>query len=1783
MAYEAENAIYQRLSQALTFHPASVSLFTPDWTLEPGDVVSIVSGDETYDVPIYTMDLNWNGTAKTDIQSTGNQERQPLSPLKRKEYQNARRGYGTMRQLEEDVEQTVHQYQHFAEENDVYRRSMYKIVGVTYDENGNVIYQTDPVTGEIIYDDAGNPVPVYDENSNGSITGQVLETAQNYTRLYQQTLNAPEFDPTVTYPANSMVMYGGVVYKFTAEHTGDWTGLDVAVVPPLQSQITQNAQEISQKVSQGDLAGYMTITAMQSAFGNTAVAADGTITKAEFSTSVVDGIATAGITADKILIAGDTGIAGALTVAGYLFANDLFIENGAYVQDTIHVGGVHVYEDASFDGDITMTSTGTIQAGVIETEANIICGGDLSVTGDLTVTGTFSFDNISVDNVTATEYVTAAAFQIDDGGTPRTISELPVTIGGDEVSNLSILATGEAEALAIPDAITAVQIVPQADNPNVYELQTKTFHSNSTFTTISTFSRATTLTGGWGSSNTDAGMFSVDADPQDQHYKIKFNGTSGTADATLDIELGTITAYGSSSTMGTVPIYIGTYTESGTMAHQVELNRTTLIDSALINTWTQTGFATGYTAGQANANAIIYEGNINYARGDTNYSSNKLWVDVSATPALQLTDTSDPPQTTTTPKPSVTDTIEIPVTVTAATLTSTYANGTYTVTKSSGGKVSVDEADIDVGVTSYPIPATDAITDGRNSVEVSAVSWNTPQSRTDTTQAHDKYYSISGTVQLGYQTGVDGSGNPVYTNIGNPVGFGPQDITGVYNTGWTDGNNAGGNAMGVTGVWGTGNNSNVFTYSVAESATKQDTLTVSKGSVNVTAQWDSEDAVYNLSGTGSFTVGTQSFTQTPYSDPLVPTDAIAAGWRSARSSVSVPTSQQTANAYINVSVPSQTVGGSADSYRYSLDADNDYVYLKRTDVTPNVVVARATNSGGGYSKVHRGTWSVGSVNFTPSNDANDPATYSLSLEIASSLGTTASTTLSVRETSVTPSASTGASKPLYLSVKNDYVYILSANAEPNVNTNVLARTVNTGYENGQNSVTVTGASLVENLMVYDSTNRTATGPVDVTLSNGKQVRLYDIDFSDAYQEGLDGHSEVDNQEYQFVLEDDGTFWNTDDYVLDVSAVYQQGVEDAGHTVDYYAYIRRPAGSSAIGFYKPLSTNPNRPSTTMWGNGLKPNTEVLLLSTEVVTVGSSRYYHVMYDGFPGFIPAGFFTDSPMYHTPAQGDHGGWYNTVPVPTITGVAIKRIRHTSGYEGTMQLLMSPDMGTSGKYDSTWISAATYNGIQVTSGEDIETYLNKVYTTYYAVHSSEVYASTVPHKVEFDVTMDTGHKTVVLEFTSYAKVPSIVSASLQTVIHNSYDYIENISVYVNPDYASARNVTSDAVSASEYGNTVVTDNNVAAYLDTVYSSYYGTHSSRLYASTLAHKATFYVTYDIGSAKTVTIAFTSYAKAPVQTSITLDWIRHSSDVYASSIDVYVQPENISSGDISSQAVSQTQYNALHTTDTAGTYMSTVSGSYYGRHSINYYNGDMTHKAGFTVLYDDGYSESKIVEFNSYAVAPSVSYVDINSVCHVNVFFKGSVTPSGFDPIYTTYGSFTSVAKSSSEYGQLTVNGNMSDYFNTISSNVYAEHFIESKPTGNAEHIMQMTVHYSDGTSKNVTVRFNTKPIAETWDETSMTVNSIVHRSGAYIEDINTVYSTVFSSLPAHKYSTAVNSIPAVTAPREYFMSGNCWHNISEYNNDLTHRVNVTVTSTSNYGRTRTTDYVSSMVTRPTQM
>lgn len=81
--------VYDQLNSAPIQHPASARLFA-DWLLQAGDVVTVTSGNESYQVPVYNMEMTWKGSPIVEVDATGNKERPPLPALARRSYSGAR-------------------------------------------------------------------------------------------------------------------------------------------------------------------------------------------------------------------------------------------------------------------------------------------------------------------------------------------------------------------------------------------------------------------------------------------------------------------------------------------------------------------------------------------------------------------------------------------------------------------------------------------------------------------------------------------------------------------------------------------------------------------------------------------------------------------------------------------------------------------------------------------------------------------------------------------------------------------------------------------------------------------------------------------------------------------------------------------------------------------------------------------------------------------------------------------------------------------------------------------------------------------------------------------------------------------------------------------------------------------------------------------------------------------------------------------------------------------------------------------------------------------------------------------------------------------------------------------------------------------------------------------------------------------------------------------------------------------------------------------------------------
>lgn len=86
--------IYERLNGMQRHHPLDAETFA-DWSMEAGDTVKVTRGDDEYEAPVHTSTLMWKGGApKITVNSTGNEKRDPLTKVERR---NFGRGGGGVR------------------------------------------------------------------------------------------------------------------------------------------------------------------------------------------------------------------------------------------------------------------------------------------------------------------------------------------------------------------------------------------------------------------------------------------------------------------------------------------------------------------------------------------------------------------------------------------------------------------------------------------------------------------------------------------------------------------------------------------------------------------------------------------------------------------------------------------------------------------------------------------------------------------------------------------------------------------------------------------------------------------------------------------------------------------------------------------------------------------------------------------------------------------------------------------------------------------------------------------------------------------------------------------------------------------------------------------------------------------------------------------------------------------------------------------------------------------------------------------------------------------------------------------------------------------------------------------------------------------------------------------------------------------------------------------------------------------------------------------------------
>lgn len=81
--------IYSRLSAFAAFEPVMAHAVC-DWSIQAGDIITLLLDGVSYKFPVYCQTITWNGSARVDYESSGSDGRPVMSAENRKDYQTKR-------------------------------------------------------------------------------------------------------------------------------------------------------------------------------------------------------------------------------------------------------------------------------------------------------------------------------------------------------------------------------------------------------------------------------------------------------------------------------------------------------------------------------------------------------------------------------------------------------------------------------------------------------------------------------------------------------------------------------------------------------------------------------------------------------------------------------------------------------------------------------------------------------------------------------------------------------------------------------------------------------------------------------------------------------------------------------------------------------------------------------------------------------------------------------------------------------------------------------------------------------------------------------------------------------------------------------------------------------------------------------------------------------------------------------------------------------------------------------------------------------------------------------------------------------------------------------------------------------------------------------------------------------------------------------------------------------------------------------------------------------------
>ena len=697
------------------------------------------------------------------------------------------------------------------------------------------------------------------------------------------------------------------------------------------------------------------------------------------------------------------------------------------------------------------------------------------------------------------------------------------------------------------------------------------------------------------------------------------------------------------------------------------------------------------------------------------------------------------------------------------------------------------------------------------------------------------------------------------------------------------------------------------------------------------------------------------------------------------------------------------------------DEDTDYLSV---NVSTLMVAKSSTMSGTAQinSKTYKGTYSFsrssgGVVSIAGIATKTASATGEIALELSAPYATPFTWNATGHENKYSYTVKSG--------LKVDGSNVLS------YETNTLELNPEQAINHGKTLVTVSSATLSN--IVANSSTRSATATLTVTLDNGDTKSLTGVDVSDIYQAGLDGTGPITSHSFDFRLVDNsGAFVRTRQKSVDVSDVYQKGVDDATPATPKY-YIT--TDGDPIIMWK---SSPSGDYSNFCG-WLYPRTEVTVLGT------SGYFYQVSYDGVTGYIAQARveYSTSPTSSTNYPGKTG-WStfaeNGYTYYAKTNTANVNLREGPSTSYPIVLKMPKDAQLYCMYDPADLPADNQWNDVVYKKATHNLYLGSVDCSYINMEDATI------------------------------------TVTVNWLRHSSDDYNGSVPIYMIPNGAET-SVASSAINDTAYINTAVSSGvNINDFFNPTKTGFFGRYELAAVALTeMYHKVNFTVSYSDGTPdQTYTCEFKSYKKT-------------SSAEFDVGQTVYVYGGNNGASVIvrTVPSVPSGTYGNL----TPHTPVTIVSGPDNGYYQIRYAQTGYNTVTGYI---NADYLRSSVQGYSNYNYTgwvksePVEPTVTSRTISIVEVVHNRSVTTT--TPISTRF-TLKSPYTTSSSGGSLLVanssarpsdayNNHGSGYTRLSSLTAYFSQVTHSSSTYNytLEHsvIFTVTTNYSDNTSTSTT-------------------------------------------------------------------------------------------------------------------